>query len=532
MASVDYASVFRAGPSAMAVLSPDLVILAVNEAYERVSGHTNAELAGRPILEAFPDNPDDPQGARALRASLQRVLKTGERHVMALQRYDVTVPDRPGMIEQRYWSPVNMPVLDDAGSVGLILHRVEEVTDVLRDLTSGDETEIAAMRAEVYARSREVQQINQRLAATSDVTTALLADAPTGEVLELIADRAREIAGADQVVVLVPDENGEHLVPAAASGYRAEAFRALRLQVSGGEPEPLSVRVYRSGRSLMTEVASEVARAAGLPTDVGVGAAALVPLGHGEQVRGVLAAVTRVGRDVVTSGVVRALEPFAAQAALALELARRRDEAARLLVLEDRERIGKDLHESVVSRLFRLSMDLTATIKIAQREVVARRGRQIVTELDEVARQLQTTVFGIQAPPHDQPSLRERIEDLITTAAESMSLATVSRVPPGLDAVVDPHIGDQLLAVLRAALSAVARHSGATQVTVIVDVDAHHLVASVEDDSRGTAEGAHGGGLGTMTEQTSGLGGSLTSTGGRNLGTVVTWQIPLPPRTP
>ncbi|NKQ52888.1 PAS domain-containing protein [Amycolatopsis sp. K13G38] len=532
MVSVDYESVFRAGPSPMAVLSPDLVILAVNEAYERVSGRTDAELAGRSILEAFPDNPEDPQGARALRASLERVLATRQRHVMALQRYDVAVPDQPGMIEQRYWSPVNSPVLDESGAVRLILHRVEEVTDVLREVREGGDAagDAAGARAEVYARSLELQEANQRLAAAADVTTRLLADAPAEEVLELIAARAREIAGADQVVVLVPSAEREQLVVATASGARAEAFRQLRLPMSGPEPQPLSVRVYHRGQSLITEDASEVARAAGLPADLEVGAAALVPLGQGEQVRGVLAAINRPGSEVLTSAVVRALEPFAAQAALALELAERRHDAARLLVLEDRERIAKTLHESVVGRLFQMGMDLTAMLKIVQNEMVARRVRQIVTDMDEAARQLQAAVFGMRARAEGERSVRERIQDLIGTAADTMDLTTVSQLDSGLDAVLEPEAADHLLAVLREALSNVARHSGATQVTVMVDVEREprRLVATVEDDGDGTPADARGGGLDTMIERARALGGSLEIGGAPRGGTLVTWQIPLP----
>ncbi|WP_405689493.1 PP2C family protein-serine/threonine phosphatase [Streptomyces sp. NBC_01185] len=163
---IDYEAVFQALPAAAALLTTDLVYADVNEAYLRASGRTRGQIVGRYMFDVFPDNPNDPAatGTRNLQASLLRVTATGERDAMALQRYDVEDPDRPGRWEERYWSPVNAPVVDADGRVALVLHRVEEVTELLRargGRSGGDRTR--ALEAELYTRARELQEVNERL---------------------------------------------------------------------------------------------------------------------------------------------------------------------------------------------------------------------------------------------------------------------------------------------------------------------------------------------------------------------------------
>jgi PAS domain-containing protein len=131
MSDIDYQAVFRAIPGATALLSPDLVILDANEDFLAAVGRELPEIVGRNIFDAFPPNPRDPLnnlGPRKLRVSLEGVVHTGERDVMDLMRYDVELPGRPGMFEERYWAVINTPVLDHDGRVIMIENRAEEVT--------------------------------------------------------------------------------------------------------------------------------------------------------------------------------------------------------------------------------------------------------------------------------------------------------------------------------------------------------------------------------------------------------------------
>ncbi|MFF4360914.1 PP2C family protein-serine/threonine phosphatase [Streptomyces sp. NPDC001604] len=163
--AIDYAAVFQCLPGMVALLTPELVFADANEEFLRLAGRAREQVVGRYLFDVFPDNPNDStaSGMRNLEASLQRVLETGERDAMALQRYDVENPDRPGEWEERYWSPVNAPVLGPDGKVVLMVHRVEEVTELIKARGSPRSSRARVLEAELYTRARELQDLNERL---------------------------------------------------------------------------------------------------------------------------------------------------------------------------------------------------------------------------------------------------------------------------------------------------------------------------------------------------------------------------------
>jgi len=171
MTDLDYAALFEAVPSPCAILGPDLVIVQVNRAFLEVTVHTREELLGRHIVEAFPTNSADPDAAAAahLHASLERVLQSREPDTMALQKYEIPVAGRPGVFEERWWSPVSTPILDPDLTVKWIIVRVEDVTPLVKAILSGDwpspgpSVEREAVETELYARALELQHLNQEL---------------------------------------------------------------------------------------------------------------------------------------------------------------------------------------------------------------------------------------------------------------------------------------------------------------------------------------------------------------------------------
>ncbi|NUP17465.1 MAG: SpoIIE family protein phosphatase [Streptomyces sp.] len=164
--AIDYEAVFQALPGMVALLTAELVYVDANEDFQRLSGRSREELVGRYIFDVFPDNPNDPAatGMRDVRASMLRVVAAGERDTMALQRYDVEDPLRPGHWEERYWSPINAPVHGPDGKVQFVLHRVEEVTELIHLRGgAGGNSRARVLEAELYTRARELQELNDRL---------------------------------------------------------------------------------------------------------------------------------------------------------------------------------------------------------------------------------------------------------------------------------------------------------------------------------------------------------------------------------
>src|SRR5258705_12012527 len=138
----DFRQLFESTPGLYLVLSPDLRIIAVSDAYLRATMTQRQAIMGRGVFEVFPDNPDDPAatGVQNLRASLNRVLTARAADTMAVQQYDIARPaSEGGGFEVRFWSPVNSPVLDSSGRLIYIIHRVEDVTAFVRLKQKGGE---------------------------------------------------------------------------------------------------------------------------------------------------------------------------------------------------------------------------------------------------------------------------------------------------------------------------------------------------------------------------------------------------------
>jgi two-component system sensor kinase FixL len=155
----DFRILFQSVPGLYLALARDLIIVAASDAYLRATLTDRREIMGRYLFEVFPDNPDDPgaTGVSNLRASLERVLRTRRPDAMAVQKYDIRRPD--GSFEERYWSPLNTPVPNQDGEVEWIIHRVEDVTELVRLKSEGTERDMFA---------REQQGIINQLRAAND----------------------------------------------------------------------------------------------------------------------------------------------------------------------------------------------------------------------------------------------------------------------------------------------------------------------------------------------------------------------------
>ena len=162
---LDFRLLFEESPDVLLVLLPDApryTMVAATRARLAATHTTREQIVGRGLFEVFPDNPDDPSatGTSNLRASLERVLDTREPDTMAVQKYDIRGPD--GSFQVKYWSPKNLPVLSPSGEVQYILHRVEDVTDLVRASELGEK-----LRGKTHEMEREVIKRSQELAAAN-----------------------------------------------------------------------------------------------------------------------------------------------------------------------------------------------------------------------------------------------------------------------------------------------------------------------------------------------------------------------------
>ncbi|MBB5926601.1 SpoIIE family protein phosphatase [Streptomyces echinatus] len=258
----DYAGVFAALPSPCLVLSTDLVIADANVAFCEVTGRSQAELLGQYLFDVFPDNPADAEadGVATLKASLHRVLSSRQTDHMALQKYDIPIAGNPEVFKERWWTAINVPVLDPDGKVAWIIHRSEDMTDVVRARGTGHPQTIspgreAAMEAELYARARQLQQLNEELrqahARERRIAVALqeamlyspdLARHPDIAVRYLPATGSLNVCGdwydavdlpADRFTVAVGDVVGHGLMAATVMGRLRSALSAATRTVHG-----------------------------------------------------------------------------------------------------------------------------------------------------------------------------------------------------------------------------------------------------------------------------------------------------------
>lgn len=168
-----FENLFIALPGHFLVLKPDFTIVSASDAYLAATMTRRAEIVGRSIFEVFPDNPNESSigGVARLRASLERVLETGRADTMPILRYDIRRPD--GVFEERFWSPMNAPVLGGDGRVEYIIHRAEDVTEFIRQKPRrpaetpelGDPME--RMEAEVFQSTQKLEIAKQQLEAAN-----------------------------------------------------------------------------------------------------------------------------------------------------------------------------------------------------------------------------------------------------------------------------------------------------------------------------------------------------------------------------
>ncbi|MET9390968.1 GAF domain-containing sensor histidine kinase [Streptomyces sp. NPDC006624] len=385
---------------------------------------------------------------------------------------------------------------------------------------------VAIDNARLYEDTRRREQW---LAASSDLTRSLLSGTDPDQVLHRVAATVRSLAEADLVTLAVPFDGGDELVVEAADGEGAEHVRGLVLPAT-----TLAAKVYHSDEPVTSAALSrEPQEGGGSAARVELGPGFLLPLGGRERPRGVLQVANLPGREAFSDATMAMISGFADQAALALEIAEHRREAEHLMVLTDRDRIARDLHDLAIQRLFASGLTLNSVLgRLADKPEVTERVRRVIDDLDDTIKTVRSTIYalGERDRSDGRSGLRARLLSETDQAAETLGFSPALRMTGLLDTDVPAGHAEHLLAVLREALSNAARHAHATAVEVTAETDGARLRLRVSDNGRGIdPDVTRRSGLDNLRRRATDLDGTLTLTANDPGGTVVEWTVPLPP---
>ncbi|MEV4715630.1 GAF domain-containing protein [Micromonospora noduli] len=376
---------------------------------------------------------------------------------------------------------------------------------------------VAIENARLYALAHRRERW---LAATAEITTVLLGEVRRIDALALVARRAREVAEAELALVLLYDNDTEQFSVEVVDGTDEQAL-ALVGAVLPAVDTSFGAAVAE-GRH---DQVDDLAHAAPWPALLHTGPAMISPLATAETLHGVLIVAHRPERGGGASEEdLTLLGSFAGQAALAMERARGQEERELLVVLEDRERIARDLHDVVIQRLFATGLQLQSAAPMARPEV-AKRINAAVDDLDATIRDIRRTIFELRTPMTSE--LRTEIRAEIEAAAEALGFKPHLELTGPVDSAVPDAIRPDLTAVLREALSNVVRHAQCTRVDVVVRVDAGQVTVVVTDNGVGCDPAAARGGLVNLRERASRLDGTFTIAPAEPHGTEVRWAVPL-----
>jgi PAS domain S-box-containing protein len=358
----------------------------------------------------------------------------------------------------------------------------------------------------------------------NEISRRLLAGRPTAETLGLTAHRARGLVGASAAWVVVPAGPGT-LTVAAADGEGTEALLGAELS---GEAS-LSARAMAEGAPI------PVADMAGEPAvlvharPLGLGPGLYLPMAAEEGPIGALVVARPSGQDPFTPAEADVLEVFASASAIVLALGRAREELEALCLVAEHDRIARDLHDTVIQRLFALGMNLQSLERLAD-GVVGERIGAAVGAIDEVIREIRETIFDLSRPDTGGPDIRRRLRQVAGEAAAQLGFEPRVGFRGPVEAAVSDEVAPHLLAAAREALSNVARHARAQSVEVVLSAQDGSLVLSVADDGVGTSDGPSAGhGLANLAARADRLGGKLRLSPRRPRGTVLEWQVPSRP---
>jgi len=357
--------------------------------------------------------------------------------------------------------------------------------------------------ARAYAQS---ERRRQWLEASAQVSEALQPPVRIDDALRQIAIGARRVSGASVVAVLQRRRDTGHEI-SASDGAKAEHVRGI---VSALEDH---IERAESEGDLM--VVSQGAERT----------VVLVPLRAHLADSGVLLVVLDGGRGTLETEEAELLASFADQASLGLDRAQAISDRQELMLVSDRDRIARDLHDLVIQRLFATGLQLQRARRFAPSQEMGERLDSAVADLDVTIRDIRSTIFELQHS-HER-SLRADVRGVAKEYVPVLAFTPMVRTSGPVDTAVPQPVGAQLLAVLREALSNVARHSEANAAVVEVEASEVEVLLRVTDNGRGLPADRHESGLRNVRRRAGEHGGTVLLLPEEPHGTILEWRVPL-----
>ena len=401
----------------------------------------------------------------------------------------------------RFWANVVITRLRDAKGA------VRGFTKVTRDISERKRTE-------------------DRVEAMFEVTQATLQGQAPDQIMSLVVQRARGLVEAAQGLALVPDADGTNVTVTQADGLRSKVLIGTTYPAA----KSLAGWVLRTKELIAVEDAGTDPRAhRPFARAALAGPAILAPLVADNSSFGVLALSNPKSKTPFSAEDLATVRVFAAQAAVALEHSRLRLELQRLAVLEDRERIARELHDGAIQSLFAVGMSLQGLVARTAAGEPQARIESAVTQIDRVIRDLRNYIFGLRPGILQDVQLHQALTRVAQDFQKRTSVSTVIDIDPHVAAHLSSHAGD-LIQLTTEALSNVARHAAARTCRVSLQSNRSGALLEIDDDGKGfdpaQALGA-GQGLRNLRERTDKLGGRLEIKSAAHQGTSVRVTIRL-----
>jgi signal transduction histidine kinase len=372
----------------------------------------------------------------------------------------------------------------------------------------------AIANATLYA---QTHQRERRLDALRQITSDILAGSDADSLLASIAEHARDLAGADSAMILTTTSSPAQLEVTAAVGAHAAEVRGQSVPAT----KSMSGEVMESGKPLHTDDASTHSRAYQPIIRLGhVGPAIFVPLRVRGRATGTLLVANLKGGRLFDQETIRLVETFADQASVAIEYVGAQADLRRLELMDERERIAKELHDGIIQSLFAVGMNLQSTALMSSSTETASRVDGAVDELDRVIRDLRNYIFGLRPGILADRHLDQALRELGTDFQKGSPTQVEVEVDPEVAATVSSHSHD-IVQLTREALSNIARHAQATHALVRLARRGKSAVLVIEDDGVGfdVSGDSAGNGLSNMRERAAAIGATLQVTSKTGKGT-------------